>query len=182
MLLSGKSHTAADDHALVAQLCFQPPMPKITALIHTHNDGQRLGRALESLRVADQVLIIDDASTDNTAEVAREHGATLKSAVPGVDYGVYVVDAANDWILALRPDESLSEALEADLFEWKSTAEPEIPAFAFPIRQETEHGWELCPPEARLVDRRRVNWEGKLPPNNPAARVIPGEILRFRAP
>src|ERR1035438_10611124 len=95
-------------------------MPRITALLHTHNDAFRLGRALDSLRPCDEVLVIDDRSEDDTSKVAREHGATLKSAVPGVTFGEYATHASHDWILCLRPHETLSDDLEAALFDWKS--------------------------------------------------------------
>jgi len=39
-------------------------MPKISALLHTHNDALRLGRAPESLRPCDEVLAIEDCSED----------------------------------------------------------------------------------------------------------------------
>src|ERR1017187_2518557 len=78
-------------------------MPRITALLHTHNDAFRLGRALDSLRPCDEVLVIDDRSEDDTSKVAREHGATLKSAVPGVTFGAYATDALHDWFSASVP-------------------------------------------------------------------------------
>ena len=86
-------------------------MPKITALIHTSNDGLRLGRALDSLRACDQVIVVDHGSADNTEKIARSHGAEFKSGIPGVDRGTYAVDADHDWILCLCPNESLSEPL-----------------------------------------------------------------------
>src|ERR1700734_2858256 len=100
----------------------EPPpshMPKITALLHTHNDALRLGRALDSLRPCDQVLIIDDNSEDDTARVAHENGASVKRAIPGVDPGPYAMDASHDWIFCLLPNEAISEELEASLLEWK---------------------------------------------------------------
>ena len=57
-------------------------MPKITALLHTHNDAMRLGRALDSLRPCDEVLIIDDNSEDNTSRVAHENGAHISNRFP----------------------------------------------------------------------------------------------------
>src|SRR4051812_8890210 len=91
-------------------------MPKITAIIHTCNDGLRLGRTLDSLRACDQVVVVDHGSTDNTDKIAREHGAEFKKAIAGVDRGTYAVDAKNDWILCVCANESVSEGLEAALF------------------------------------------------------------------
>src|SRR5271165_3453323 len=129
-------------------------MPKITALLHTHNDAPQLGRVLESLRPCDEVLIIDDQSEDDTEKIAREHGASLKKAIPGVSPGAYVMDALHEWILCLRPNESLSEELAAALLEWKEREiDPSTACFGVPVRRENGAGWETLPPEGRLVNR-----------------------------
>lgn len=157
-------------------------MPKITALIHTHNDGLRIGRTLDSLRCCDQVLVVDHGSSDNTEKVARDHGAVIKIGIPGVDYGSYAADSGNDWILCLCADESLNEELEASLFEWKSQEHDGAAGFNMCIRKESQGGWEILDQQTRLVDRRKINWKGDLPPTNGANGVIKGYILKFRNP
>lgn len=158
-------------------------MPKITALLHTHNDALRLGRALDSLRACDEVLVIDDSSEDDTAKVAQDHGAHVKIAIPGVNPGTYAMDATHTWILCLRPDESLSDDLEAALFEWKQQEhEEDVACYAVPIREETGNGWQKCSPEVRLVDRKRINWVGEMPPNEASNGMLNGDLLRFRQP
>src|ERR1700744_2692611 len=112
-------------------------MPKITALIHTLNDGLRLGRTLDSLRCCDQVGVIDHGSSDETEKVARDHGAVLKKGIPGVEHCTYAVDCSNDWVLCLCPNESASEQLEASLFEWKSQEHEDEVAFNFTVRSES---------------------------------------------
>jgi glycosyltransferase involved in cell wall biosynthesis len=52
-------------------------MLRISALVHAKNDAQRIGRALESLRPCDEVLVIDHDSEDETVKIARDHGATV---------------------------------------------------------------------------------------------------------
>jgi len=167
-------------------------MAKITALIHTRNDEQRIGRAIESLRACDEVLVIDHGSTDRTAKVAGHHGATVKQGVPGVNPGVYAIDARHDWIFCLLPTEAVSEALEASLFEWKDRQDEEshpagrdkhaatASAFSVSVRQETAAGWKDLPPETRLVNRKEVN--GHLPANDPASELLIGDLLRFANP
>src|SRR5690242_11122498 len=105
-------------------------MPKITAIIHTKNDALRIGRALDSLRACDEVLIVDHGSDDDTGKIAREHGSHVENAVPGVSHGTYLVDAKHDWILCLLPSESLSDGLEASLFEWKEKDPGDATGFA----------------------------------------------------
>lgn len=169
-------------------------MPKITALIHTHNDEQRIGRALESLRACDEVLVIDHSSADRTRKVARQRGAEVNKGVPGVNPGVYAIDARYDWILCLLPNEAVSEALEASLFEWKHRPEetsdqpqqdkktPQLSSYSIPVREETADGWTDLPPQTRLVNRKNVNWPEHLPPNDPNSEPLAGDILRFANP
>jgi glycosyltransferase involved in cell wall biosynthesis len=169
-------------------------MPKITALLHTYNDAQRIGRALESLRAFDEVLVVDHGSTDATVKMARHHGATVKEGVPGVNRGVYVIDAHNDWIFCVLPNESLSEALEASLFEWKNhvdepldQAEKDANAalnetYSVRIREETENGWRVLDAETRLINRKQINWSEAIPPNNEESIALAGELLRFCKP
>ncbi len=157
-------------------------MPKITALIHTKNDAQRIGRAIESLRPCDEVLIVDHGSEDETRHNARHHGATVITGVPGVDHGTYLVDARHDWILCLRASEALTEGLEAALFEWKEGDAGDVNGYSVPVRVEEENGWTTLPPETRLVNRNRLNWTTDLPPNDPKAPQLHGDLLRFRTP
>jgi len=158
-------------------------MPKITALLHTHNDALRLGRALDSLRSCDEVLIIDADSDDDTERIAREHGASFKKAIPGVTPGAYAMDALHEWILCLRPNESLSDALEATLFEWKEKdVHDDIICFSVPVRRENKAGWEKLPPVVRLVNRTRVNWVGEMPPDEVCSAVLNGDLLSFHEP
>jgi glycosyltransferase involved in cell wall biosynthesis len=158
-------------------------MPKFTALLHTHNDALRLGRALQSLRPCDQVLVIDENSEDDTEKVAREYGATFKTAIPGVSPGAYAVDAEHEWILCLRPNESLSDTLEAALLEWREQDPGEgVVCYSVPIRKENGKGWKECPAEVRLVNRNQVNWIGEMPPENQNCARMHGELLSFQHP
>lgn len=157
-------------------------VPKITALIHAHDDGARLGRLLDSLRPCDEVLVIAHKADEETQRVAREHGATMKPAVAGVGLGTYLVDTHHDWVLCARPNEALSEGLEAALFEWKNKDPGDVMAFSIRVREEGESGWKICPAETRLVNRKRLNWTGELPPNDPNAPTLSGDLLRFGTP
>lgn len=155
-------------------------MPKITALLHTHNDAARLGRTLDSLRPCDEVLVIDKASEDDTVNIAHDHGATVKQAILGVEPGAYSIDTRHEWVLCLRPGEALSEALEASLHEWQDSEPDEAtPGFSFPVRENVGGSWTSRPPEMRLVNRNRVNWTGDVPPNADRAIRLEGDLLKF---
>jgi hypothetical protein len=165
-----------------------PTMAKITALIHTCNDGERIGRALESLRACDEVLVVDHDSGDDTVERAREYGAAVTAAAPGVPTGSAAIEVSHDWVLCLLPTEAVSEAMEATLFEWKDRTEARPDeagaqnSFAFPLRAETADGWQELGTHTRLVHRKHKNWTGSLPADDPGAQVLAGHLLRFSKP
>jgi glycosyltransferase involved in cell wall biosynthesis len=157
-------------------------MPRITALIHTFNDGLRLGRALDSLRACDQVIVVDHGSMDNTEKVAKDHGAEIKKGIPGVDRGAYAAEAAHDWIFCLFANESVSEALEATLFDWKSNEHINQSAFNVNIREESDAEWKKLGGQTRLVNRKKINWTSDLPQTMTMNEFLVGDLLRFRHP
>jgi len=156
-------------------------MPKITALIHTCNDAQRLPRAMGSLHCCDEIVVVDHGSEDNTESIAKDHGAKVRTAILGVEDGAYAVDASHDWLLCIQPSESVSEDLEASLLEWKrNDPGEEVIGFRVGVREQNEKGWHQLGEEMRLVNRKRLNWTGVLPPNATNAEHLEGDVLRFK--
>jgi hypothetical protein len=157
-------------------------MHRITALLHTQDDALRLGRALETLRPCDQIVIVDRGSRDATLRIAREYGARIvrseEAATPS-----WLQFATSDWILCLDPREALTESLEATLLEWKTVREVTAPAFSVFLREETAQGWlDLPLPQTRLVPRGWTRWHHGLPLSEPSAVLLAGELLRFVRP
>jgi len=167
-------------------------MASITALLFTHNDALRLGRTLETLYACDEILIVDQGSGDATGRVARQYGARVLQARPGVSPADYVraapsTGANSRWILCLDPHESLTEKLAASLFEWKSESlhgrARTAPAYSVFLRQETADGWVAVPAaQTRLVPLAWNAWQGILPVQEGGAIVLEGELLRFVFP
>ena len=53
-------------------------MELLSVVIITFNEEKNIGRCIDSvLRVADEILVLDSNSTDNTTEIARQKGATV---------------------------------------------------------------------------------------------------------
>ena len=50
---------------------------KITALVTTFNEEKNIGNCLESVKWADEILIIDSFSTDKTLEICKQYGAKI---------------------------------------------------------------------------------------------------------
>ncbi|MBZ5680817.1 MAG: hypothetical protein LAO24_12005 [Acidobacteriia bacterium] len=158
-------------------------MPPFTALLHTENDALRLGRALETLRPCDEIILVDHGSRDATVRIARQYGARIIAARGDTSPGSYLQSARWDWILCLDPREALTEGLEATLLEWKSVAAASGPAFSVFLREETSDGWLDVPaPQTRLVPRTWERWHGALPLHDRSAFALEGELLRFILP
>jgi len=165
-------------------------MPPITALLHTKNDALRLGRALEMLLPCAEILIVDHHSADATRRIAREYGARIVTADDQATANHYVDLARYDWVLCLEPAESITEGLQASLFDWSASPSHDGvgsvaggSAFSVFVREQTGEGWlELPAPETRLVPRSWALWQGRLPASGPSAIALQGELLRFALP
>lgn len=154
-------------------------MPKISAIIHAHNDAHRLGRTLETLRPCDEIIVVDHSNDGETAKLAREYGASVRKAILGVEGGAYAMNTRHEWVLCLRPDETISEGLEAALFEWKSSKPGTAAGYRLSIREQNAKGWNQVPPETRLVNRAKLNWKDELPPTTSNTPKLEGDLLRF---
>jgi len=161
-------------------------MPPITALLHTDNDALRLGRALEMLIPCDEILIVDHHSQDATCRIARQYGARIVPASQDAAPSHYLDLASHPWILCLQPTESITEGLQATLYEWAFPQRQGLQstsAFSVFVKEETAAGWLTHPaPETRLVPRHWNQWRGRIPASEPSALALEGELLRFSLP
>lgn len=161
-------------------------MPPITALLHATNAGLRLGRALETLLPCAEILIVDHHSADSTLRVARRYGARIVPCGLQPTASHYLDHADYDWILCLDPSESITESLQATLFEWSSWPADTIagkPSFSVFVRDQISQEWRTSSkPETRLVPRGWTQWNGFLPADDRSSIPLEGELLRLAYP
>jgi hypothetical protein len=161
-------------------------MPPITALLHTINAGLRLGRALETLLPCAEIVIVDHHSADSTLRVARRYGARIVPCglLPTASH--YLEYADHDWILCLDPSESITESLQATLFEWSSWPADTIAgksSFSVFVRGQISQEWRTSSkPETRLVPRGWAQWNGFLPADDRSSIPLEGALLRLTYP
>lgn len=157
-------------------------MPPITAFLQTHNDARHLGRALESLRPCDEILIIDHGSTDSTLRVAREYGAAIRTSLRDPSIAEHLAQARHEWIFCLLPTETLTESLEATLFEWKlyNPADvSQITSASVVVKDEAKNSGADTVTSTRLVPKGWRRWDGPLPQPDPRSTLLQGDLLRF---
>ena len=83
-------------------------MPKLSVSILTKDDADTVAGAIASARFADEVVVVDNGSTDRTVEIATGLGVRVVhiSAVGFGDMRARAADAcSHEWILSLDPDE-----------------------------------------------------------------------------
>ena len=90
------------------------PASDVTVVMPTYNRAETVGRALDS--IADQtappraVIVVDDASTDDTVEVARRHGATVLTSAHNLGSGPArnrgIEAAETSWVAFLDSDDA----------------------------------------------------------------------------
>lgn len=173
--------------AQACELCFHgdSAMPPISAILHTRNDADRLGRALATLHPCDEIVVVDHGSTDATLRVAREFAAVIRISGAHEPPASHLASLRYDWALCLLPSESLSEGLEASLFEWKLYEAHDVaatPACSAFVREETQNGWAETAPSTRLIPKGWNQWDGHLPRHDRRSLLLQGDLLRFRVP
>ena len=107
-------------------------------------------------RTSDEVLVLDSASTDDTRRVARAVGTRgIEAAKDGLGERAWTQEAANHWIFRVSAAETVSEALEASLLEWKLAEDSGLAAVGVSIVEKLHGGWARRPAETRLAHRNR---------------------------
>jgi len=87
--------------------------PPITAYTLTLNEARQIRPVLESLKWADEIIVVDSFSTDGTPEIAREYNARVlseKFCGFGKLRNRALAAAKNDWIFSLDADERCTPA------------------------------------------------------------------------
>ncbi|WP_417440089.1 glycosyltransferase family 2 protein [Idiomarina abyssalis] len=90
----------------------QSQLPKVSVYLITLNEGRHLDEVLASVKGADEILLVDSGSTDDTLSIAEKHGARIIHQ----DWLGYARQKAfaleqcrNDWVINLDGDEVLPE-------------------------------------------------------------------------
>lgn len=86
----------------------------LSAVVVAQNEEKNIGRCLESLHFADEIIVVDGLSEDRTAEIARQHGArVIERKWDGfATQKQFAVDAASgDWVLLVDADEEATAEL-----------------------------------------------------------------------
>ena len=90
----------------------------MTAYTLTFNEARQIRAVLESVKWADEIIVVDSFSTDGTVEIAREFGARIiseKFCGFGKLRNLALDAAQHDWIFSLDADERCTPELAGEI-------------------------------------------------------------------
>jgi len=165
-------------------------VPPVSATVITRNEARNIARAIRSLARADEVIVVDSESTDETVNIARSLGATVITH-PFEGFAAQknfaTAQARHDWILSLDADEELSPAAQQAVEQWKAST-PVASGYRFARRAHYlgrwigHSGW-YPDYKLRLFDRRRGQWQGAYVHESVVVEghveTLSGEILHY---
>jgi glycosyltransferase involved in cell wall biosynthesis len=93
-------------------------VPRLSAIVITRNEAAKIADCLESLAFCDERIVVDSGSEDDTARIAREHGARVEHHAFegfGAQKNFALSLASGEWVLSVDADERVSPALAAEI-------------------------------------------------------------------
>jgi glycosyltransferase involved in cell wall biosynthesis len=138
---------------------------KLTVTVITRNESANIAACLESVSWADEIIVVDAHSTDETVALARPRATRVEIREwPG--YGAQKNHAASlashDWILSIDADERVSPELAREI-RGVTSAESAIAGYRIPrvahYLGQWIRGTDWYPDyQLRLYDRRKGKW------------------------
>lgn len=162
---------------------------KLSAVIITYNEQLNIGRCIDALRgIADEVLVLDSFSKDDTEKICRDKGARFEQHF----FDGYTAQknrandmATHDCVLSLDADEVLSDELYASILAVKNNWVFD----GYAMNRLTNYcgrwihhsGW-YPDRKLRLFDRRKARWEGIIHESlmlNGTSTRLRGDLLHY---
>jgi glycosyltransferase involved in cell wall biosynthesis len=94
-------------------------MARISVVIATKDEERNIRNCLESVKWADEIIIVDDASKDRTVEICREYTSNIISNDSKgsfhVNKNLGIERSSGDWILSIDADEIVVPELAQEI-------------------------------------------------------------------
>jgi glycosyltransferase involved in cell wall biosynthesis len=99
----------------------------LSVIVITRNEADNIRRCLDSVAWADERLVLDSGSTDETVRLAQACGARVETSDGWPGFGPQknraLALAAGDWVMALDADEWVTPELRTELERAMASAE-----------------------------------------------------------
>lgn len=146
-------------------------LSKISVIVVARNEEAKIGKCLESVNFADEILVFDNNSTDKTSEISKKNGVKVLA----IDEGDFserknfaFSKAKHNWILSLDADERVTSDLHDEIVKIIKHPNKRFGAYAIPRKnyifgKEFKYGGLWPDYVVRLFRKDKfVRWEGRL--------------------
>jgi len=138
----------------------------VSVVVLTKNEEERVEACLASAAWADEIIVVDDESTDRTREIAQKFTSrvvTRKMDVEGRHRNWAYAQARNTWVLSLDADERVTPELRDEIARSLAGNPPEngftIPRRNFIGDYWVKHGGWYPSPQLRLFRKDKFKYE-----------------------
>ena len=112
-----------------------PSEQKISALLITFNEAENIGAVLENIGFADEIIVVDSYSTDNTVPLAKKYPHVKiiqRTFINYTDQKSFALEqASHNWVLFLDADERVTPKLQKEILETVKIKNNPIAAYYF---------------------------------------------------
>lgn len=147
----------------------RPQPRRLSVVIISRNEAERIEECLRSVSWADEIVVIDSGSSDATCDIARRYTDRV-CHVPWRGFGLQkqagVEQASNDWIFNIDCDERITPQLAEEIRQILALDSPSA-AYAVPRRtfvgtREIKHSGWYPDRTIRLFDRRQARFSDSM--------------------
>lgn len=114
----------------------------VSIVILTKNEENKIANCLDSVKWADEVIVVDDESTDQTIEIVKRYTDKIflrKMDIEGIHRNWAYAQAKNNWVLSLDADERVTEELKKEINQAVTSCD--YVAFSIPLRNYIGNYW-----------------------------------------
>ncbi len=139
---------------------------KISAIIITRNEEKNIKECIDSLGFVDELVVVDNNSSDKTAEIAKKNGAKIYR-VGGLDFSylrnIGKEKAQGEWLFYIDTDERVTDSLAEEIVK-RIPEDKETSAYSL-VRKNYYLGsvWPKKETMIRLIKKESlIGWQGIL--------------------
>lgn len=141
----------------------------ISAIVLYKNEEKNIENCLKSLSFCDEIILIDDDSTDKTLEIVKKYASKIFQKSLGNDFSQQrnfgLSKSKNEWVLFVDADEVISEELQNEIVSKTQNGSFDgfyIPRQDFLFGKKIKHGDVGNISIIRLGKKGKGKWEGQV--------------------
>lgn len=155
---------------------------KLSAVIITRNDADDLPECIKNVSFADEIIVIDNNSTDDTAQIAKSLNASVYR-IGGLDFSylrnIGKEKSSGEWVFYIDTDERVTKELRAEMVSFLKSPHDHVAGIF--LRKNFFFGkpWNHSDHMTRLMKKDAlIGWHGQLH----ETPMVCGKVYSFKNP